>query len=65
VVIREGSLHVDLATPTCAIPRGGGRPPNREEQEILHLWQKHHLDEVDFSGGDVVAFTRELRSYVR
>lgn len=60
VTIRQNNLNLSLATPTC--PGGGrGRPPLPEEQEVLDLWKARGLNDVNFSGGSVVAFLKQLK----
>lgn len=61
VKINESPIHMTLATPTCTLPKGGGRPPNALEQRIFDLWTKHHLDQMDINGGFVVSFLNELK----
>lgn len=61
VRIQVGSLDMVLSTPTCTTGGGGGRLPNREEQEIFALWAKHKLDRQDFTGGALVAFLHQLQ----
>lgn len=60
VLVSISGLDVDVtfATPACG---GGGRgkPLRPREQELLDLWVRHRLNEVDFSPGSVVAFVRE------
>lgn len=60
VMIEEGSVHLNLSTPGCAALGGGSRIPNAEEQRILDLWRKHHLDEASFTGGNVVSFLKQI-----
>ena len=64
VKIHEGPIQMTLATPTCALTAGGGRPPNTLEQRIFDLWRKHHLDQPDINGGFVVSFLNELKRVV-
>jgi len=33
---------------------------NTQEEKIYDLWEKHRLDEADFSGGNLVAFLKQL-----
>ena len=64
VKIQEGPIHMTLATPACTVAGGGGRPPNTLEQRIFDLWRKHHLDQLDITGGFVVSFLSELKRVV-
>ncbi len=56
-------LNMALATPTCASD-GGGRPPNPDESRILDLWAKHRMNTADFTGGNLVAFLRQLERLI-
>lgn len=60
VLINTGALNLTLSTPTCGGGGGGGRPPNSQESEILALWDKLHLSTSEFSGGNLVAFLRQV-----
>lgn len=59
VTIRTQTLNIVLATPGCA-GGGGGRPPTRDEQAILDLWQERGLSRPEFTGGNLIAFLRQL-----
>lgn len=60
VTIQVPGLDMLLTTPTCGSRGGAGRPPNEHERRVFELWQKHHLDQPNFSGGDVVSFLKQL-----
>lgn len=61
VVVRidTTTAKVTLATSACG-GGGGGRPPNSEERRIIGLWRKHRLNVDDFTGGNLIAFLRQL-----
>jgi len=59
VTIRASGVDVALASRACG-GGVGGRAPTQPEQEILTLWTKHHLDQDSFSGGELVAFLRQV-----
>ncbi len=61
VTIKTETLDVILATPACGSGRGGGRAPRPDEAKIIEAWTRLHLGSDDFSGGNVVAFTKQLR----
>ena len=61
-IIKADQLDMILTSAGClqgAI--GGGRRPNRYEQEIFDLWEKRGLNEENFHGGNLVAFLKQLR----
>src|SRR5947209_6442274 len=66
VVVRIQITGVDLrlATPACGGRGGGGRLPNPREQEIIELWGERKLNSADFTGGNVVAFLKQLRRLI-
>ena len=64
VRIQNDALDLALRTPTCPSMGGGGRAATRHEQEILNLWEKLGLRRMDFAGGNVVAFLKQLRRLV-
>ena len=64
VTVVTDDLNMVLTTPTCAGSSGGGRAPKPKEQEVFELWAKRGLNEASFTGGDVVAFFRQLGRYL-
>lgn len=58
VHLQVGGLDLRLATCACSLG-GGGRAPNFDEQRVLDLWRKLHLDDSNVSGGDLVAFVKQ------
>lgn len=65
VTVKEGPLNLTLVTADCAGSGGGGRQPNTEEAEAFALWEKFGLNKSEFSGGNLVAFFKQLRRLVR
>ncbi len=63
VNIRTDGVTMTLASPECgpSLGGGGGRGPNRREQEVFELWHQMGLDQHDFNGGHVNAFLQRLR----
>jgi hypothetical protein len=59
ILINTPDLNVTLATSDCA-SGGGSRPPNPHEAKILSLWEHFHLNQQDFSGGNLVAFLKKI-----
>lgn len=64
VEVNQGDLNMTLATVGCAQGGGGGgnRRPNDQEQRIFDLWTHFRLNDLDFSGGNLVAFLKQLRN---
>lgn len=63
VTVNSGNLNLTLSTPTCAAG-GGGRAPNHDEQEVFDLWAKLGLNDARFTGGELVAFLKQLRRLI-
>jgi len=59
VYVSDGGIDVMLSTPGCPVG-GGSRQASPEERPIIDLWRERHLDQADFTGGDVIAFLRQL-----
>jgi hypothetical protein len=64
VSIEVAGINLRLTTPACSSAGGGGRPPNKREQEIINLWNERKLNSADFTGGDVTAFLQQLRRFI-
>ena len=62
VTIDIDSVHLRLSTPNC--PRAGGSVLSltTQENEIVSIWNKHHLNEETFTGGNLIAFLRQIKS---
>jgi hypothetical protein len=60
VLVQTSGLNLKLATPGCGSVGGAGRPPNSNEREVFELWDKRGLDSSDFTGGNLVAFLKQL-----
>jgi hypothetical protein len=61
VTVHEGGLDMVLSTPSCGTSGGGGRPPRPQEKEVLGLWNQRGLNDANFTGGNLVAFLKQLR----
>ncbi|MCF7822090.1 MAG: hypothetical protein K9M17_06590 [Mariprofundaceae bacterium] len=64
ITIHRGDLDMVLATPTCGAGGGGGRPPRPKEKEVFGLWNQRGLDNMDFTGGNLVAFLKQLKRFL-
>lgn len=60
VRIQEPSLDLVLSTPTCASSGGGGRQASTAEQRIIELWNQRGLNGNDFTGGQLIAFLKQV-----
>lgn len=61
VTVHEGGLNMVLTTPTCGAGGSGGRLPRPEESKVFDLWKKRGLDDENFTGGNVMAFLKQLQ----
>lgn len=59
VQIQTNGYDLSLATSGCP-SSGRGRPPHPREQWILDLWTRLHLSQPGFTGGNVIAFLKQL-----
>lgn len=64
VYIKNESLDMVLKTPACGVNRGSSREPNPQEKDIFDLWKKRGLKEVNFTGGNLIAFLKQLRKII-
>lgn len=62
VSVHGPGIELYFATPTCGGGGGRGRPFTAVEQAIVDLWLKLGLSEQSFTGGNVVAFLKQLKS---
>lgn len=60
VTVHEDGLDMVLSTPNCT-GGGGGRPPRPQEKEVFDLWNQRGLNDADFTGGNLVAFLKQLK----
>lgn len=61
VTVRESGLDMILSTPSCKTSGGSGRPPRPEEKRVFDLWDKRGLNDASFTGGNLIAFLRQLK----
>jgi hypothetical protein len=62
VTIHAGDLDMVLSTPTCGASGGGSRPPRPGEKEVFDLWNERGLNKADFTGGNLVAFLKQIKN---
>jgi len=60
VIINNNTANIVLSTPTCNSGGGLGRPLNKEEKVLVSIWDKLHLNTQKFSGGNLVAFLKQI-----
>ncbi|MCK5606625.1 hypothetical protein KAR91_32285 [Candidatus Pacearchaeota archaeon] len=61
VLIDSNPVNLSLTTPGCSgSGGGGGRQPNLQENKVLDLWEKFHLRTNGFTGGNLVAFLKQI-----
>lgn len=60
VSIDEPGINLNLTSKACG-GGGGGRSPNPNETELIELWKKRRLDELEINPGQLVAFINELK----
>lgn len=61
VFIKKKDIDLILSTPTCGSRYGGSRQPNSTETRIIDLWNERGLNQKDFTGGNLVAFIKQLK----
>jgi hypothetical protein len=61
VTIQTVGLNVSLTTPGCGAGGGGGRAPSANEGEVIDLWRSRGMNDSNFTGGNLVAFLKQLQ----
>src|SRR5437763_14492133 len=64
VLVKTSGLDLNLTTPGCGGGGGGGRAPNSNEERVIELWRDRHLTANDFTGGNLIAFLKQLQRLV-
>jgi len=59
VTVKTSGVDLALRTPSCG-GGVGGRQANAKELEIIELWNRRHLNSNDFTGGNLIAFLKQL-----
>lgn len=61
VSVKTSGVDMRLSTPGCSdFAGGGGRAPNENERELFDLWDKRGLNRPDFTGGNLIAFLKQI-----
>jgi hypothetical protein len=63
VQIQENGYDLSLATTGCP-SSGRGRAAHPREEWILDLWNRLHLGQPGFTGGNVIAFLKQLQARI-
>ena len=61
VIIKENDLDMILSTPSCVPIRGSSRSPRPREKTVFDLWNQRRLNEPNFTGGQLIAFLKQLK----
>lgn len=62
VKISDGEVDLLLSTPSCGAGAGGSREARPREREVLDLWRQRGLNDEKFTGDELVAFLRQMKS---
>ena len=65
ISIQEPPIELNLPVGECGGGRSGGRGLRPQEQPIVDLYRKRHLDEGDVEPGSMVAFLRQVFELLR
>jgi len=61
VFLKMDGVDMVLSTPQCGGGGGGGRVPNAKEQGLFDRWNERHMNQEDWSPGDLIAFLKQAR----
>jgi hypothetical protein len=61
VTFNVENLHFTLSTPTFNGGGSGDWHPNPQEKAVIDLWNERGLSKKNFTGGNVVAFLKQLK----
>jgi hypothetical protein len=62
VRIKTANADIALSSGACTgSGGGGGRQPNGKESELFDLWNRKHLNQAEFSIGELVSFVNTIR----
>lgn len=60
VLVNDTDIDLSFATSGCSGLGGGCRKLTGPENKILESWRKLHLNEDEFSPGNMIAFLKQL-----
>ena len=61
VTLNNDSVNVVLSTPQCAHSQTAYRRPNEKEAELVKLWKNEHLNEPDWTAGNLAHFVKKAQ----
>lgn len=64
VMVNTSGLNLRLATAGCGSGMVRGRPLVGREIGVVELWEKFGLGDPSFSGGNLIAFLKQLRRHL-
>ena len=64
VAINEDNCTLTLSSGGCPKFPGTNWKPSNLQLKLIRLWEKHHLNEVDISPGNLISFLKQLPSYL-
>lgn len=64
VSVQEDPVNIRLSSAGCSGRRASARF-SPEEQNIIELWRRNHLDQPEFDGGNVIAFLKQLHRVLK
>jgi len=64
VIVHEEPVNLLLTSLECPKTSGSGYP-NSEEQKIIDLWDQVGMNRMEFHGGNLVAFLKQLHRFLR
>ena len=60
VTIDGADLNMILSTPNCPKNNLSTRPARPHEKEIIEIWNKHGLNDENFTGNNMITFFQQL-----
>lgn len=64
VFIKQDDIDLILFSKSCGGAGGGLKSLTRKEEEVIDLWKKRGMNDKDFTGGNLVAFLKQLKKYL-
>lgn len=64
VTLKGDGVDMLLSTPQCSHGHSGSRRPKEKEEEIFKLWEKEHLNELNWTADNLIAFIKRVHRFV-